>query len=495
MLLTTLLQNIEIKNIIGTKPELQHITQLTLNSKEASPNTLFAALNGTTNNGHNFIENAIQNGANAILCEQIPEPYRHPHPTPPITFITVKNSHIALAQLAANFYEHPSKNITLVGITGTNGKTTTATLLYQLFKQLGYKVGLISTIQHYIHNQHIDSTHTTPNPIIINYLLQEMCKQGCQYAFMEVSSHAIEQHRTTALHFTAGIFTNLTHDHLDYHLTFDNYLKAKKTFFDQLPTTAYAITNADDKNGLVMIQNTKAKKITYALKSPANIKAHIMENNLTGLVLNIEQTETHCRLIGEFNAYNLLAIYTTATQALHQKPEQVLPILSNLQAAEGRFDYIKTTHQKVTAIVDYAHTPDALKNVLQTIDQVKKNTQKLIAIVGCGGNRDTTKRPIMAKVAFQYTDTLILTSDNPRNENPDTIIQQMLHGLDPTQQAQTLCITNRTEAIKTACTLAQPNDIILIAGKGHEKYQEINNIKHPFDDKLIAKQFLELFEK
>ncbi|MGB0864597.1 MAG: UDP-N-acetylmuramoyl-L-alanyl-D-glutamate--2,6-diaminopimelate ligase, partial [Saprospiraceae bacterium] len=395
----------------------------------------------------------------------------------------------ALGQMASNFYEHPSTKLKLIGVTGTNGKTTTVTLLYRLFSDLGYKVGLLSTVENIIAGQVIPSTYTTPDAVQINALIEEMVDSGCEYAFMEVSSHAIQQHRITGLTFTGGLFTNISHDHLDYHKTFKAYIKAKKMFFDILESSAFALTNIDDRNGLVMLQNTKARKLTYGLRRPADFKAKIIENSLSGLYLELDKQELFARLIGQFNAYNLLSVYSVAV-LLEQEKFEVLQSLSKLKSAEGRFDYVLSKDQKITAIVDYAHTPDALEKVLSTIDKLKSGNTKVITVVGCGGDRDKKKRPLMAKVACDYSHQVILTSDNPRSEEPEAILQDMEAGIPPYATQKSITIINRKEAIKVACKLAQPEDIILVAGKGHEKYQEIKGVKHDFDDKKILREFL-----
>ncbi len=468
-----------LKNVPAT--ELQgaydvEITSIAFDSRQVKPSSLFVAVKGTAVDGHDYIEQAIKDGAVAVICEDLPG-----HTAGEVDFIMVADSSVALAQLAANFYDQPSAKLKLVGVTGTNGKTTVATLLYQLFRDLGYKCGLLSTVENQINGEIIPSTHTTPDPVELNKLLDDMVAKGCEYCFMEVSSHAIVQHRIGGLTFAGGIFTNLTHDHLDYHKTFDNYLKAKKAFFDGLPKGAFALTNGDDKNGNVMLQNTKAKKKSYALKSMADYRAKILENQFGGLLLTIDNEEVWFKMVGSFNAYNLLAVYATAV-LLGQDKHTVLTALSKLKGAEGRFDYIISPN-KVIGIVDYAHTPDAVQNVLSTVHDIRKGNEKVITIIGCGGDRDKTKRPVMAKVACQWSDKVILTSDNPRSEDPEQIIKDMQAGVSPTDQRKTLSITDRREAIKTACHLADVGDIIVLAGKGHEKYQEIKGVRNHFDDK------------
>ncbi len=461
----------------------QEISALVFDSRKVIAGSLFFAVRGTLVDGHKFIDQVIASGAVAIICEEIPE-----NPNPEITWIKTASASAALGFAAANLYDHPSKKLKLVGVTGTNGKTTIATLLFQLFRDLGYKCGLLSTVENRINGEIIQATHTTPDPLELNQLLHRMVESGCDYAFMEVSSHAIVQHRITGLEFTGGIFSNLTHDHLDFHKTFDAYIKAKKTFFDELPNTAFALTNLDDRTGLVMLQNTKAHQKTYALKSMADFKARIIENQFGGLLLNIDHQEVWFKLVGSFNAYNLLAVYAAA-MLLKQDKEKVLTVLSRLSGAEGRFDYL-ISPKKVIGIVDYAHTPDAVQNVLSTIKDIRKGNEQVITVIGCGGDRDKTKRPIMASVACDWSDKVILTSDNPRSEEPGQIIRDMEAGISPDQHRKAFAIADRKEAIKAACHLAQPDDIILLAGKGHEKYQEIKGVKYPFDDKqILAEQF------
>lgn len=457
------------------------ITAVVFDSRKVIPGSLFVAVRGTLVDGHNYIEQAVKQGAAAVICEDLPA-----HVTGEVDFLMVADSAVALGIVASNFYENPSSNLKLVGVTGTNGKTTVATLLYQLFRDMGYKCGLLSTVENQINGTIIPSTHTTPDPVALNELLAEMVGQGCDYCFMEVSSHAVSQHRIQGLSFAGGIFTNLTHDHLDYHKTFLAYRDAKKAFFDGLSKNAFALTNADDKNGNVMLQNTQAHKKSYALKSMADYKAKILESAFDGLLLNIDNDEVWFRMVGTFNAYNLLAVYATA-MLLDQDKAKVLTSLSKLPGAEGRFDYIVAPN-KVIGIVDYAHTPDAVQNVLSTIHQIRKGNEKVITVIGCGGDRDKTKRPVMAKVACEWSDNVILTSDNPRSEDPAQIIEDMKAGVDPAFKRHVLSIADRREAIKTACTLAQPGDVILLAGKGHEKYQEINGVRNHFDDmeELVA---------
>ena len=464
------------------------INKIEFDSRKIQENNMFVAIRGTISNGHDFIEKAINLGAIAIVCDTLPEVI-----VTGVTYIQVKDTNAALAFLAANFYGNPSQHLKLVGITGTNGKTTIASLLYQLFKKAGYKVGLISTVKILVDDIEYKATHTTPDSLTINYYLAEMNAQEVEFCFMEVSSHGIHQKRTEGLHFVGGVFTNLSHDHLDYHTTFAEYRDVKKSFFDHLPNTAFALTNVDDKNGLVMLQNTPARKLTYALKTYADYKAQILENQLSGLLLKVNENEVWVRLIGTFNAYNLLAIYATAVE-LGLDNFEVLRLLSDLESVSGRFQFI-VSNEKITAIVDYAHTPDALENVLKTINDIRTKNEQLITVVGCGGDRDKTKRPIMANIASNMSDKVIITSDNPRTENPQDIIAQMESGVEPQNYKKTLSIEDRMQAIKTACQLANANDIILIAGKGHETYQEIQGVRHDFDDMKIVKEILEQLNK
>lgn len=483
MQLQDLLYGVAIKGLVG-KPE-QEVVALAFDSRQVKANTLFFAIKGTAVDGHQYIEQTIAAGATVIVCETMPIVL-----DPVVTYIEVENSAIALGIVSSNFYSNPAGRLTLVGVTGTNGKTTIATLLFQLFSALGYRVGLISTVQNHINDQIIPATHTTPNPIALNALLSDMVSAGCEYCFMEVSSHAVVQHRIAGLTFAGGVFSNITHDHLDFHQTFANYLKAKKEFFDQLPKAAFALTNADDKNGMVILQNTKASKKTYALKQMADFKAKIIENKFSGLNLDIDGLDVYFKMVGSFNAYNLLATYATAI-LLGQDKLDVLTILSSLGGAVGRFDHF-VSKQGIIGIVDYAHTPDAVQNVLSTIANIRKGTEQVITVIGCGGDRDKTKRPIMAQVACDWSDKVILTSDNPRTEDPQAIITEMQVGISPTNQRKALSILDRKEAIKTACHIAKPGDIILIAGKGHETYQEVNGVRHHFDDKEVLTEQLNL---
>jgi UDP-N-acetylmuramoyl-L-alanyl-D-glutamate--2,6-diaminopimelate ligase len=464
------------------------IGKIEFDSRKVQENDVFVAIRGTVSNGHDFIEKVINLGATVIVCDTLPEVI-----VTGVTYIQVKDTNAALAFLASNYYGNPSQNLKLVGITGTNGKTTIASLLFQLFKKAGYKVGLLSTVKIMVDDAEYKATHTTPDSLIINHYLSEMNAVGVEYCFMEVSSHGVHQKRTEGLHFAGGVFTNLSHDHLDYHPTFAEYRDVKKSFFDHLPKTAFALTNIDDKNGTVMLQNTTARKLTYALKSYADYKAQILENQLSGLLLKINENEVWVRLIGTFNAYNLLAIFGTAVELGLDKLE-VLRLLSELESVSGRFQFI-VSNQKITAIVDYAHTPDALENVLTTINDIRTNNEKLITVVGCGGDRDKAKRPIMANIATTMSNQVIITSDNPRTEDPIDIISDMEKGVEPQNHKKTLSIVDRKQAIKTACQLAGPNDIILIAGKGHETYQEIQGVRHDFDDMKIVKELLEQLNK
>jgi UDP-N-acetylmuramoyl-L-alanyl-D-glutamate--2,6-diaminopimelate ligase len=463
------------------------ITSITSDSRKVKKDGLFVAIKGTNSDGHMFIDKAIELGAAVIVCSEFPNNINEN-----IVYIKVNEPSFALGIIANNFYDEPSKKLKLIGITGTNGKTTTATLLYQLFKNLGFKTGLISTIRNIIINQEIPSTHTTPDPVALNELLAQMAASDCKFVFMEVSSHAVDQNRIAGIEYAGAVFTNITHDHLDYHKTFDNYILAKKKFFDHLLSSAFALVNKDDRHGMVMVQNTKAKIKTFGIKSPADFKGKILESHLSGLLLQINQHEVWTKLIGHFNAYNALAIYAVA-QLLEQDETNILTTLSDLNSVEGRFQYIKSK-KGVVGIVDYAHTPDALENVLKTITEINNQKGNIITLVGCGGDRDKTKRPIMAKIAADYSNRVILTSDNPRSEKPEVIIQEMEKGLEITDRKKAVSIVDRAEAIKLACSIANEDDIILVAGKGHEKYQEINGVKNPFDDLEILKENLKQYE-
>ena len=485
-LLSDILYKTRLEEIVGSTNVA--ISSVTFDSRKVKKDSLFIATRGTTSDGHHYIEVAIENGAVAVVCEDLPEILRDN-----ITYVKVLDSSASLGYIACNFFDNPSEKLKLVGITGTNGKTTTVTLLFNLFRGLGYNVGLLSTVENKINAAVIPSTHTTPDALALNELLSKMIEAGCQYAFMEVSSHAIVQHRITGLKFIGAAFSNITHDHLDYHKTFEEYIKAKKIFFDNLQDDAFALTNKDDRNGLVMLQNTKAKKYTYGLKSIADFKCRVIENHLNGLLLNIDNQEVWVKLIGSFNAYNVLVVYAIS-QLLKQDRVQVLTTLSNLNSVEGRFQYIKSKNG-IVAIIDYAHTPDALKNVLETIKDIRTGNEQVLTLVGCGGDRDAAKRPIMAQIACEYSNKVILTSDNPRSENPEDILNQMEAGINPFDAKKTLRISDRKEAIKTAIAFAKEGDIILIAGKGHETYQEINGVRHDFDDMEIVKETLEQLNK
>ena len=481
MQLQDILYGVAITNRVGAAN--REVDALSFDSRTVAPGSVFFAIKGTAVDGHKYIEQTIAAGASVIICEEMPVTLKDD-----VSYIQVQNSSVALGQMAANFYGNPSQDLKLVGITGTNGKTTIATLLFKLFRGLGHSVGLISTVENQINDRVIPATHTTPNPIALNQLLGDMVEAGCTHCFMEVSSHAVVQHRIEGLEFTGAVFSNITHDHLDFHKTFDNYIKAKKQFFDKLPKAAFALTNADDRNGMVMLQNTVASKKTYALKQIADFKAQIIENRFSGLNLEIDQVDVFFKLVGSFNAYNLLAAYGTAI-LLGEEKMNVLTVLSSLTGAEGRFDYV-SNDQDIIGIVDYAHTPDAVQNVLSTIANIRKGTEQVITVIGCGGDRDKTKRPVMAQVACDWSDKVILTSDNPRTEDPLEILKDMEAGVSPSNKRKTLIIADRREAIKTACHLAGRGDIILVAGKGHEKYQEINGVRQHFDDKEILKDQL-----
>jgi UDP-N-acetylmuramoyl-L-alanyl-D-glutamate--2,6-diaminopimelate ligase len=478
--LTEILRGVKILETKGK--EAINISKIVFDSRKAEADCLFVAVVGTQVDGHTYIPQVIEHGATAILCETMPTELKDG-----VTYIKVENTALALGLIASNFYDNPSQKLKLVGITGTNGKTTTATLLFDLFTKLGYKCGLISTVEYRIGDKIVPSTHTTPDQIALNSLMNDMINEGCDFAFMEVSSHAVHQNRVAGLHFVGGIFSNITHDHLDYHKTFDEYIKAKKKFFDDLPKDAFAVSNYDDKNGKVMLQNTKASKYGYALRKVADFKAKILENGLNGLHLDLDGNEFHARMIGEFNAYNLLSVYAAAVLLGEDKLE-VLTILSNLKGAEGRFDYTHDLKRDIVGIVDYAHTPDALEKVLETIQHLRKKGQRIITLTGAGGDRDPAKRKFMGKIGATMSDILILTSDNPRTEDPLSILAQMKVEISTELMKKVLEIPDRRQAIKTAVAMSQRGDIILLAGKGHEKYQDINGVKHPFDDKeeLVA---------
>lgn len=484
--LKNILYKVNLDKVVGSTSIA--IQAIHFDSRKIETNDVFVAIKGTVTDGHEHIEKAISGGAIAIICEQLPDQI-----TEGVTYVEVTNSSKALAIMASNYYDVPSENLKLVGITGTNGKTTIATLLYNLFKKAGYKVGLLSTVRIMVDEKEYLATHTTPDSITINRYLNEMNEVGVEYCFMEVSSHGIHQNRTEGLHFAGGIYTNLTHDHLDYHNSFAEYRDVKKSFFDNLPNTAFSLVNVDDKNGLVMLQNTVSKKYTYALKSYADYRGQILENQLNGLLMKINDNEIWARLIGNFNAYNLLAIYGAA-DLLGLEPVENLRLISELESVSGRFQYL-ISEDNITAIVDYAHTPDALKNVLETLNSIRTKNEELITVVGCGGDRDKTKRPKMANIASALSTKVIFTSDNPRSEDPQKIIEDMEAGVEPQHFKKTMSIVDRKQAIKTACQLAQPNDIILVAGKGHETYQEINGKRNDFDDYKIVDEFLKQLQK
>lgn len=478
MKLQDLLKNVEVIDIKGNgNPEVSNIET---DSRKAKKGTLFVAIKGVQVDGHQYINNALQLGAGVIVYEEDIEISAES-----VTFVKVAHSAEAAGIIATTWYGNPSQKLKLVGVTGTNGKTTTATLLYEMFRRLGYKSGLLSTVANYIDDAVYHATHTTPDPLTLNDMLAKMVDAGCEYVFMEVSSHAIHQKRIAGLTYTGGIFTNLTQDHLDYHKTMEEYLKAKKKFFDDLPPSAFALTNADDKNGQVMLQNTKAKKYTYSVKGMADFKARIIEKHFDGTAIEIDGREVETLFVGVFNVYNLLAVYA-ASILLGQKAEEVLVVLSTLKPVAGRFETIRSP-KGYTAIVDYAHTPDALTNVLEAIHEVLEGSGRVITVVGCGGNRDKTKRPIMAREAVRLSDQAILTSDNPRYEEPEAIINDMADGLNSEQMKKTILITDRAQAIKTACMIAKEGDVVLIAGKGHEDYQDVKGVKHHFDDREVVR--------
>lgn len=484
--LKDILYKVPMEAVVGSTAVT--VNGIQFDSRKVEFNDVFVAVRGTIVDGHKFISTATNQGAIAIICEELPEKIVNG-----ITYVQVQDSQMALAYMAANFYDNPSANLKLVGVTGTNGKTTIATLLYSLFTKAGFKVGLLSTVKVMIADKELAATHTTPDPLVINSHLKMMNDEGVEFCFMEVSSHGIAQKRTSALEFAGGVFTNLSHDHLDYHNTFAEYRDVKKSFFDKLPASAFALVNVDDRNGLVMIQNTKARKYTYALKSYADYSAQILENQFSGLLLKLNGNEVWSKLIGTFNAYNLLAIYAVG-ELLGLEATENLRIISELESVSGRFQYV-VTQQKITAIVDYAHTPDALQNVLETINAIRTKNEELITVVGCGGDRDKTKRPLMGNIASALSTRVIFTSDNPRTEDPEIILQEVEAGVEPQNYKKTMSVVNRKQAIKTACQLARPNDIILIAGKGHETYQEVNGKRTDFDDFKIVNEFLKELEK
>jgi UDP-N-acetylmuramoyl-L-alanyl-D-glutamate--2,6-diaminopimelate ligase len=481
--LSDILKGVQVTTVSQkADPVIRHIT---FDSRKVSKGDVFVAVRGTQVDGHRFIQNALEKGAAAIVCETLPSSVTAGMPP----FVSVPDTAAALGLMAANFYDHPSEKLHLVGVTGTNGKTTIVTLLHQLFLALGYKAGLLSTIAVKIHRKEMGASHTTPDALSIQSALSQMVEAGCDYAFMEVSSHALVQERIAGLHFAGGVFTNITHDHLDYHKTFKEYIRAKKLFFDALPATAFALANADDRNGMVMLQNTHARKYTYGLKAMADFRGKVLEDEFTGLQMLLDGKEFFSPMVGAFNASNLLAVYGTAV-LLQQDKQEVLQSLSSLRGAEGRFEVLPSP-EEVICIVDYAHTPDALENVLKTIQEIRTGNEQLITVVGAGGDRDKTKRPEMAAIAAERSQRVILTSDNPRSEDPERILQDMVAGIDPVHRKNTLVITDRKEAIKTAYALARAGDIILVAGKGHEKYQEIKGVRYPFDDKQVL---IEIFE-
>lgn len=485
--LQNILYKVKIRSIAGERAV--EVRDLQIDSRKVTPGTCFIAIVGTHSDGHQFLDKAIESGAAAVVVNKMPEDRKDG-----VTYVEVSDTSEAAALMAHSFYGEPSRSIKLVGVTGTNGKTTIATLLYKLFSELGYKCGLVSTVQNMIGEEALVATHTTPDAISLNALLRKMADAGCSHVFMECSSHAIHQKRINGLEFTGGLFSNITHDHLDYHKTFDEYIRVKKAFFDQLSPEAFAISNLDDRRGTVMLQNAPARKFYYSLQSLADYKGKILENGLTGLVMMVNDMEVHFRMIGEFNAYNLLCVYGAALQ-LGEDKHEVLRILSRLSGAEGRFDYTVSNKDKIIGIVDYAHTPDALVNVLETIHALRSGGNAIITVAGCGGDRDKTKRPIMGQTACDYSDKAIFTSDNPRTEDPLEILKDMEAGLSSAAKRKYIVIADRKEAIKTAVSLAKPGDIVLIAGKGHEKYQEVNGVRHDFDDKKVLKEMFELLER
>ena len=486
MILKDILYNVALQSVQGKTDVV--VNSIQYDSRKVEKNDLFVAIKGVHSDGHSFIEKAIENGASVIVAETLPE-----HKIENITYVEVQSSSSALAFMAANFYQHPSENLRLIGVTGTNGKTTVASLLYNLFKAAGYKVGLISTVKIMVDNTSHSTSHTTPDSLVINSYLQQMNNVGVEFCFMEVSSHGIHQHRTEGLAFEGGIFTNLSHDHLDYHSSFAEYRDVKKSFFDGLSKTAFALTNVDDKNGRIMVQNTKAKTYRYAMKSYADYRTQILENHFKGLLLKINDNEIWVKLIGSFNAYNLTAVFACA-DILGLENDELLRLMSTLENVSGRFEYFVTPNN-ITVIVDYAHTPDALKNVLHTINDIRTQNELLISVVGCGGDRDKTKRPKMGHIASALSSKVIFTSDNPRSENPDSIISEMEQGVEPQNFKKIMAITNRKQAIKAACQLARTNDIILVAGKGHESYQEINGKRSAFNDYEVALDYLNQLQK
>lgn len=485
-LLKDILYKVSLQSVSGDMAT--EVENIAFDSRKVERGTAFVAIKGTLVDGHDYIEMAVTKGASAIVCERLPQVLNEN-----VSYVSVKSAEEALGIMASNFYGNPSSKLKLVGVTGTNGKTTCVTLLFHLFRALGYNTGLLSTVENKINDRILKATHTTPDALTLNALMAEMVAEGVTHCFMESSSHAIVQRRIAGLVYDGAVFTNLSHDHLDYHKTFDEYIKAKKGLFDGLPSEAFALVNSDDKRGAIMLQNTKASKNKYALKSMADFKAKILSNTMQGLELDIDHQSVWFKLVGDFNAYNLMAVYGTAV-LLGEDAQEVLTALSNIDAAPGRFDLVETT-TGITAVVDYAHTPDALENVLKTIALLRTGNEKVITVVGCGGDRDREKRPLMAKIATELSDKVVLTSDNPRTENPTEIIKDMQQGVSASNVRKTLVIEDRKEAIKTASALAEPNDIILVAGKGHEDYQEINGERFQFDDKVILREMLDLIHK
>lgn len=485
--LKDILYKVHLRSVHGSTNV--EVNDLQIDSRMVKPGTCFIAIKGVSVDGHEFISRAIELGATAVVCEVLPEQLNDD-----INYIQVANSSEAAGFMANQFFGSVSEQMKVIGVTGTNGKTTIATLLFKLFSGLGYRCGLISTVEYHVGDKVFPSTHTTPDVISLNGLLKQMYDAGCTYVFMECSSHAIHQHRITGIHFAGALFSNITHDHLDYHKTFDEYIKVKKSFFDGLGADAFAISNRDDKRGEVMLQNTKAKKLYYGLKNIADFKGKILENSLTGLQMMVNNDDVHFRLIGEFNAYNLLAVYGAAI-CLQEDKLKVLQVLSGITGAEGRFDYLISPKDLILGIVDYAHTPDALQNVLATIKKLRRGHEQIITVVGCGGDRDKTKRPVMGEVACELSDRVIFTSDNPRSEDPLEILADMEFGLSSAARRKFISIADRKEAIKTAVSLARHEDIILVAGKGHEKYQDIKGVKYEFDDKKVLEQMFELLDR